>query len=739
MDRATEEEGWPECTYLSDNRIAIKLAFDSPVFVTYFDHRLDTEPPIILNHLWNAIFIRSFLTSKLISYKYATPEVFLTCLDTYKNKALLFSGQTTIDDIQVLHAQRIAIARYKNSIEILDICKNRILEQVLFLNCTNLRMSIEAREDSGRFLCYYNVGDQLRNNSKLVVKIWRIHEDKTIQSSGEVRLLDTPKEAVVEFIDKDHLMVMDRDSTLGIYRIDQKGVIKINQFEIPMDPGYASVFEKPKRRTTEDQYHYSCLKVLDDRYFIALRVWTIDLDADKQSLLLFNYAIRQGAQRQLELYPTRLTLDNDENQYLRDIQALNVEPLIEHISDKIVGITHRKDDYIFFLTQSRKLMCYEMKTGAITTILRLAGVDSNKYNFKAIRCIGRYDIAILFTDSQDSYQILVYDYDDKDIFFDSKEAVEQGTLIKECTISNNRIFIEYCKTNDGVELWYAAELDYIDKAIKNIAFLMDEEVMMRLQATPKGILMGLSQFNVDTFHEPQRVLFFSVEEKEMLYEIDVQDLIPDIANRVMVTDLLSIGDDLAVLLVKHELQDEKDSKIVVWSITKKCVVGQYSAKEISHLLGRIKSQLLFLDETTTAESMGDIDLKEVLGMTLEQIEMRKEEPLDLTGGLWKKYIPEIERNGFEWLSKLKSVAAYYDKKVFPNSLLLLRKRNMRLECLRFMNKKLKENYHPYAMKDIVETIFGGLQEHKRPAVQRILKEKQSDVVKDKENLDPNGR
>ena len=90
--------------------------------------------------------------------------------------------------------------------------------------------------------------------------------------------------------------------------------------------------------------------------------------------------------------------------------------------------------------------------------------------------------------------------------------------------------------------------------------------------------------------------------------------------------------------------------------------------------------------------------------------MMLEKPLDLESHLWNNYKPRIERNHFECLSELNSVAVFSDSKLFPNSLLLLRKRSIRTECIILIGKKLKGLYHPYVFKEVVEALYGVIEQ-----------------------------
>ena len=580
-DQGREEEGWPECTYLCDNRMAIKLSFDGPVFIVYIDERLDTEPPVIIDSLSNAIFIRLVSSSELISYKYEILEISLTNINTHKTKALSFGCKSVINDIQVLQAQRIAIVLYKNGIEALDIDTNCVMERAVFLECTDLKLSIEGRQNSGQFLCSYIFDSRSARYSKLILKIWRVGENNSSESSGETSLFYPAEGCLVEFLDKDHLVVIDKMSMLRVYHMDKNRVAKIHESRLSINRTYEPIVHM---RTTDGIY-CSCLKVIDEKSFIVLRASPLTSDTVKQNILLSSYKIQPDLNKQLQLSSYKQKSEADNNPSLTGLEEFGTEALIEHMSDNILGITYQRNESILFLTQSRRLMCYDMNTGKVFLLTQIGG-NPVDYKFKTLKCVNQTDIALVFTGSGDRCRIFIYNYYERTLCFDSEEHLEQKIAIKEYFIYNDRIFLEYSKDGDSTYQRYFAELDPLNKILANS--LSIENPTNHPIITPNGLKIGLYR-NYSHRTTTERIQVFSVEQRETLYEINVQKLVPDLAEAVELTDMRSLDNRMVAFLIQYGLQGNELSRIVVWETVDRCIVSQYSGTKIDSLLGRLNN------------------------------------------------------------------------------------------------------------------------------------------------------
>ena len=716
MDRGSEEEGWPDCTFLGDNRLAIKLNFDDPVFVVYFDSRIETHEPIILPSLKDILYLRAVNSSKIIFYALDIKRVMFFCLNTHRCKILNFTYRPSelIKDIRSIPNHNMAIGVYNDCLEVLNLEKNTVVERAIFLDAIGLKLCVDTKSNSGTFISYYTVNRGLVTQAKLIIKIWVVKDRDKVESSLEVKLMDNPKNASIQFLTKDHVAVIDKTNRLKIFRISEKGAIQVVHLDIPLDLRYELAFPKRDENETNDDFGYRCFVALDQKHFVALRGNLIDLDAERQKIYLFSYAIEQTPLKIFDLYPVDQLHITDFEALQKEVRNIKMEILVDYMPDKVVAVTYWRSSFVLFLTQSKKLFCYDISKGTLKVVFNMMGIEPNKATFKKLEALNNEEFALLFTNTIGYYRILVLSMKKYQIIFDSQKNLEHEITIVECTVENGKIYIQFRELDeDNFEESFIGALDYHNWEINQTSDIYEDERMYDFKVTENQIAVGTSTPRDDMTTEVQRVMFFSLPEKKMLYAKNVNDFLPSIRYNKKVINIECLKGDLLAILIKMAMgstpEEEEDCYVVIWDIQKQKKIAQLATNKISHLLGLCGNSLLISLDTTSAQSIGELNLSKFLFPTksIKDESKRKSTSVKrLKMAFWEFFIPEVERNCFKNLDPQKNVLALYDKKIYPNSLLFVRKRNIKLECLRFIHKELSSVYHPYLKKEVMETIFG---------------------------------
>ena len=376
------------------------------------------------------------LSENLVIYQHHhTLSVLLYGLLNKKTKTLGFKSRELLISLSTLKKRGLCIACFENSIEILHLATNRLLERVIFQDVQSpqavgfetldmivfgyISTKAGSKDISLETYTLYSPKDELCTEKTIPILV----KGEPVVIANTSALLFS-----LELFGTDNLVVFYRWEAV-LYRVRREGIMKVTSIKTPFDFGY----ENTNLTFTPNSW---CFTVLDTCHFAVLIA-----DERWGSLQMYLDIFRISFEDEIDSNEGKKTARKKRRQTVGDdvqVQSwrspndirFDFEPkrLMAVKSDYIRFLCCWKEKTIIALTYKHNLLRMDLGKGTTEKIANIAGVIWGTSAVIKIRCIQQDLIAIIFEEISAKSGLIVLDISKMKILFNSFALEGQDAL-----------------------------------------------------------------------------------------------------------------------------------------------------------------------------------------------------------------------------------------------------------------------------------------------------------------------
>jgi len=663
--------------------------------VYLFDLTVRDNKPALIPELLGVELLSAVDQDVIVFTSTVLQGIFLYHFGNFKMKKLAFS-QKSAQVIQVVKQRRLCISISSNTMEILDLRANKILEKSVYESSSVNMLAVSP--SGNRLIHSYYHGKVTEGVMRM--EIWDLSELKVIR--GETYVLDGSQtvDHSLAFLNEE-IFVHVRMWSLSVFRIEEHGLCKLQTLSVPNKYGYVHsgkdghcVWSQISLLTNElNSFLLLTSDVFEDRYNRIEHYKVVEENKEDLELLNENLMPQMWGEGKA----------SKDSVQIRSTLKAQAKLLYLEKADFIQFICVWQDDKVGILYESFRFYEFDLLSGDLTKVMGISGLQNNEESLKKIKYIDKNVLGLFYEkDDSQKQRLILIDLRSRKTIFDTKDLKRNDYLIKVSCIevmANGWVVLVYRKNDSNQEI--LGLLDFEKGEVDDLLKFDHGRAVNEIWSLGSQYLAGRLKRHGDT------LIIIDLIEKKILKEKRLKS-IEQISKNTNEVDggetyfwaVTKLTDQIISYAISKP--EEGDAGVIIYNWIEETVNGLCRVN-VEDIYGVLNNELFICLEEAFPQDYETFFATIPIGKTMELKDSQDDLPSELEFEYFGKFFFGFEKSLFGIL-KNKKQAIIVMKQFFPHYICIMRKRNKKVEILKYIKKQIGTLYHPYLIQDIVKMI-----------------------------------